>query len=200
MLTPRPRQQRDILACAPTGSGKTFAFLLPLLSLYPPTASLDQTPKPTVIIIEPTRELAMQVLREANRLANDGGWKVRVLGEEHRKNKVELGVVKPKHQPRSKGKGKEAGQDGPTKVAVVPEVPLEGPTGELFSSPRKWFQFSQLILNGSDILISTPLGLVFAIQSGRVDATKFVPVPPPSPAPSADQQLRPSPSQPAFKP
>ncbi|KAL8291323.1 hypothetical protein RQP46_002301 [Phenoliferia psychrophenolica] len=148
--------QRDILACAPTGSGKTFAFLLPLLSLNPPTHATNPTPRPTVIIIEPTRELAMQVYREATRLGEGGGWQVRVLGEEHRKLKVESGKGGNNHKTKGKGKGKgkdKVGEEeeGTVVVApVVPELPLEGPT---------------------DILISTPLGLVFAIKSGRVDAT-----------------------------
>lgn len=129
-LTVLPRsQKRDILACAPTGSGKTFAFLLPLLALHPPTDASAPTPRPTVVIIEPTRELAMQVFREASRLGESGGWKVRVLGEEHRKTKAE-GGSKPS-KSKSKGKAKAVvGESAEVVVAnVVPEVPLEGPTG-----------------------------------------------------------------------
>ena len=59
-------------------------------------------------MIEPTRELAVQVLRETRRLAGngEGGWKVGVLGEEG------CGVVKGsgkkgKKGKKGKGKGKE---------------------------------------------------------------------------------------------
>ncbi len=61
----------DVLACAPTGSGKTAAFALPLLQ------QLLETPTPTpkaarALVLVPTRELAVQVgttLRDvANRL------------------------------------------------------------------------------------------------------------------------------------
>lgn len=71
---------RDVLASAPTGSGKTAAFALPLLQLVlsqppagPATASRPQARNPSVLVLVPTRELATQVgstFREvANRLA-----------------------------------------------------------------------------------------------------------------------------------
>lgn len=52
---------RDIVIHSETGSGKTLAFLLPILKMSqqtPPSAD------PAVVIIEPTRELASQVLKE----------------------------------------------------------------------------------------------------------------------------------------
>lgn len=51
---------RDVLAVAQTGTGKTAAFLLPILS------KLNRHPasKVNTIILEPTRELAMQVDRQ----------------------------------------------------------------------------------------------------------------------------------------
>ena len=54
---PPARDGRDILACAMTGSGKTAAFLLPLLN------RLHKSPKHATraLILTPTRELAAQV-------------------------------------------------------------------------------------------------------------------------------------------
>ena len=52
---------RDLLAIAPTGSGKTVAFLIPLLrhiKVQPPLARGDG---PQALIIAPTRELASQI-------------------------------------------------------------------------------------------------------------------------------------------
>ena len=56
---------RDVLACAQTGSGKTVAFLLPILE------HLLQRKRGTTraLIITPTRELAAQVLAELEGLA-----------------------------------------------------------------------------------------------------------------------------------
>src|SRR5437773_350697 len=56
---------RDVLACAMTGSGKTAAFVLPILHklLARPRGSTR------ALIITPTRELAAQVLQELNDLA-----------------------------------------------------------------------------------------------------------------------------------
>ena len=56
---------RDVLACAMTGSGKTAAFLLPVLN------RLLTRPRGTTraLIVTPTRELAAQVLKELEDLA-----------------------------------------------------------------------------------------------------------------------------------
>ncbi len=52
-------QGRDVLGIAQTGTGKTAAFILPILQHLHETRSR----KPRVLIIEPTRELAEQVHR-----------------------------------------------------------------------------------------------------------------------------------------
>jgi ATP-dependent RNA helicase RhlE len=59
---------RDIVGCAQTGTGKTLAFLLPALEslLRDPT----NTKNPRVVILEPTRELVIQVAGEARKLAS----------------------------------------------------------------------------------------------------------------------------------
>lgn len=67
---------RDTLLCAPTGSGKTAAFMIPALLL----SSLGEK-KANVrsIVLEPTRELCEQVKRVALSLGRGGGVKVLVL-------------------------------------------------------------------------------------------------------------------------
>jgi ATP-dependent RNA helicase RhlE len=56
---------RDVLACAMTGSGKTAAFLLPILH------RLIDKPRGTTraLVLTPTRELAAQILEDLNELA-----------------------------------------------------------------------------------------------------------------------------------
>ena len=55
---------RDLLACAQTGSGKTIAFLLPVLH------RLMNKPRRTTraLVLTPTRELAAQIVEECNAL------------------------------------------------------------------------------------------------------------------------------------
>ncbi len=62
---PPALEGRDVLACAMTGSGKTAAFLLPILH------RLLEKPRKTTraLVITPTRELAAQVLKELEDLA-----------------------------------------------------------------------------------------------------------------------------------
>jgi superfamily II DNA/RNA helicase len=58
---------RDILAKAPTGSGKTIAFAIPLVELIETGAR-----RPAAVVLVPTRELASQVAGEIEALAPDG--------------------------------------------------------------------------------------------------------------------------------
>lgn len=64
-------QHRDVLGLAPTGSGKTGAFLLPLLqNLLAAAATLEERPRRLrALILAPTRELASQIGATATALA-----------------------------------------------------------------------------------------------------------------------------------
>jgi len=59
---------RDVMIQARTGSGKTGAFLLPMLERLDPSQATCQA-----LILVPTRELAHQVWHEANILCGDSG-------------------------------------------------------------------------------------------------------------------------------
>ena len=62
---PPAMEGRDVLACAQTGSGKTAAFLLPIMH-----ALMDKPRGRTrALVLAPTRELAAQILEEFNALA-----------------------------------------------------------------------------------------------------------------------------------
>jgi len=67
-------EARDLMACAQTGSGKTAAFLLPILNHVvvhgaPVVSGSRQTP--AACIICPTRELAIQIWEEARKFGQN---------------------------------------------------------------------------------------------------------------------------------
>ena len=68
---PEALKGRDLLACAATGSGKTAAFLLPILH------DLVDRPRGTTraLVLAPTRELALQILDDLQGLARHTGLK-----------------------------------------------------------------------------------------------------------------------------
>lgn len=55
---------RDVCGIAQTGTGKTFAYLLPLLRLW----KFSKDKNPQILIIVPTRELVTQVVESVNEL------------------------------------------------------------------------------------------------------------------------------------
>ena len=55
----------DIVGVAQTGTGKTFAYLLPSLRLW----EFTKSPLPQILIMVPTRELVAQVVAEVKKLA-----------------------------------------------------------------------------------------------------------------------------------
>lgn len=55
---------RDVMGIAQTGTGKTFAYLLPILKQW----KFQDTETPRVVIIVPTRELVVQVAEEVQKL------------------------------------------------------------------------------------------------------------------------------------
>ncbi|KAI3390718.1 hypothetical protein diail_8783 [Diaporthe ilicicola] len=70
-------QARDLIGVAVTGSGKTAAFLLPLLVYIRSLPALDENNKadgPYALIMAPTRELAQQIESEAKKFAEPLGF------------------------------------------------------------------------------------------------------------------------------
>jgi ATP-dependent RNA helicase RhlE len=72
-VTPTPIQEksfavimsgRDMMGIAQPGTGKTFAYLLPLLKLY----KFTPTNTPKIVVLVPTRELVVQVVEEIEKL------------------------------------------------------------------------------------------------------------------------------------
>ena len=62
---------KDVLAKSPTGSGKTLAFMVPLIDLIS-----AEDPRPSALIIAPTRELATQIVDQTYPIAHARALKV----------------------------------------------------------------------------------------------------------------------------
>jgi ATP-dependent RNA helicase DDX23/PRP28 len=65
-------KQLDVIGIAETGSGKTAAFLLPMLTFImrqPPMDESNSGDGPYAVVLAPTRELAQQIEEEAVKLA-----------------------------------------------------------------------------------------------------------------------------------
>jgi superfamily II DNA/RNA helicase len=82
---------KDVLGQSPTGTGKTLAYLLPILS------KLDaQSKSVQALILAPTRELAMQITKVANQLVEGTEiLAVPVLGEANTVRQLETIKKKP---------------------------------------------------------------------------------------------------------
>jgi len=65
---------RDVMGIAQTGTGKTYAYLLPILKQW----KFAHVDTPRVVIIVPTRELVVQVVDEVNKLTQY--MSIRTLG------------------------------------------------------------------------------------------------------------------------
>jgi len=89
---------RDVMCCAQTGSGKTAAFLIPILASLlkhgKKTGSLEKPfegpCKPDTLVLSPTRELCLQIYDEALKFCHGTQHRcVRVYGQEPVKVQIE---------------------------------------------------------------------------------------------------------------
>ena len=78
ITSPTPVQQQaipmliagsDLIACAPTGTGKTAAFVLPALQRLLTASDNKQSRGARIVVLTPTRELAQQVSKAAMMMA-----------------------------------------------------------------------------------------------------------------------------------
>ncbi|KAF5726618.1 DEAD-box ATP-dependent RNA helicase 21 [Tripterygium wilfordii] len=72
-------QQRDVIGIAGTGSGKTAAFILPMLnyiSRLPPTSEENEAEGPYAVVMAPSHELAQQIEVETVKFAHYLGIRV----------------------------------------------------------------------------------------------------------------------------
>ncbi len=97
---PLALQQKDVAGQAQTGTGKTAAFLIAayqrLLTQAPQSADSSQQKQPRIFILAPTRELAMQIAKDAEVLGRHTGYSIALAyggtGYEQQRRQIEGGV------------------------------------------------------------------------------------------------------------
>ncbi|KOB77504.1 DEAD box ATP-dependent RNA helicase [Operophtera brumata] len=81
----------DLIGIAQTGTGKTLAFLLPaLIHIDGQTIPREQREGPTVLIMAPTRELALQIDKEVSKYQYKGIKSVCLYGGGDRKEQIKV--------------------------------------------------------------------------------------------------------------
>jgi len=68
----------DVVATAQTGTGKTLAFSLPIIEILG-RVKQDQSSKPQVLVLTPTRELAIQIYEAFTAIATNTGIRAAVV-------------------------------------------------------------------------------------------------------------------------
>ncbi|CAK9811542.1 Probable ATP-dependent RNA helicase DDX43 [Anthophora quadrimaculata] len=82
---------QDLIGIAQTGTGKTLAFLLPaLIHIEGQPIPRSERSGPSVLIMAPTRELALQIEKEVNKYSYRGFKAVCVYGGGNRKEQVNV--------------------------------------------------------------------------------------------------------------
>ncbi|KAF8368697.1 glh-1 [Pristionchus pacificus] len=92
---------KDLMACSQTGSGKTAAFLLPIMSKLTKDGDLsnisETTCAPRVLILAPTRELAIQIHKEATKFSSGTMCRCEILyggtSVRYQKERVQKGAT-----------------------------------------------------------------------------------------------------------
>ncbi|MBX2925276.1 MAG: DEAD/DEAH box helicase [Chitinophagaceae bacterium] len=89
-------EKRDVLGCAQTGTGKTAAFLIPILQMLLEDENPQRRPCIKALILAPTRELALQIAENTQSLSVHTAIKHAVLfggvSQQPQVNKLKAGV------------------------------------------------------------------------------------------------------------
>lgn len=92
-------KKRSMMSCAQTGSGKTAAFNLPMIQMMLDEdirLSRGSTQEPMCLVLAPTRELAIQIYKDASKWAADTPLKVNLLyggtSTQHQREKLFSGT------------------------------------------------------------------------------------------------------------
>eukprot|EP00401_Gymnodinium_catenatum_P063821 CAMPEP_0117569626 /NCGR_PEP_ID=MMETSP0784-20121206/58759_1 /TAXON_ID=39447 /ORGANISM="" /LENGTH=640 /DNA_ID=CAMNT_0005367613 /DNA_START=14 /DNA_END=1933 /DNA_ORIENTATION=+ len=132
----------DLVAVAPTGGGKTLAFLLPALVHLMAQPKLERNEGPIALVLAPTRELAQQTLAVASRFFE------RTNGDDLLRAGAVFGGVDPSRQVPAK--------DAPD-YGRWPELLVATPGRLLDLLRRRWISMrrvSYVVLDEADLLLS----------------------------------------------
>jgi ATP-dependent RNA helicase DDX52/ROK1 len=145
----------DLLTVAPTGSGKTIAFLIPIIdSLLAESKTVDTKEGPRAVILAPTRELAAQIVNEARKLAKGTAIKATLMRKGMR---VVQELEEETHDDAEKPEASEDDEDdsqSDEEETTAPKKKQAGRRAELVKAA---------------ILVATPLALLNALK--RRDGT-----------------------------
>ena len=139
----------DLLTVAPTGSGKTIAFLIPIINALLSKSDKTNTDQgPQAVVIAPTRELASQIVNEARKLGKGTGIKAALM-----KKGMEL-IERPEGNPdRDPGDLSEASDSEASSLDEDRQQPKRKKT--------------RADIVRASILVATPLALLNALKIGN---------------------------------
>ncbi|KAF2796502.1 P-loop containing nucleoside triphosphate hydrolase protein [Melanomma pulvis-pyrius CBS 109.77] len=143
----------DLLAVAPTGSGKTIAFLVPIIDALlseSKTESDSSKAGPRAIIIAPTKELASQIVNEARKLSVGTGIKAALM-------KKGMEVVEKPEDALSK-----QGVDSPEASDEEGDADASSSDDGGIQLPKPNRRRADIVKAG--ILVATPLAILNALK------------------------------------
>ncbi|KAJ5351616.1 hypothetical protein N7452_000590 [Penicillium brevicompactum] len=143
----------DLLIVAPTGSGKTLSFLIPVINkIVRHHHSNPDEHGILSIVVAPTKELASQIVNEGRKLVAGTGVKITLMK-----------------------KGMRVGESGDADVLDEKSDESSGSEDEeADSKPAK--ERANIPLTKSDILVTTPLMLVNALSANRTTTMATLPL------------------------
>ncbi len=111
---------KDILGLANTGSGKTAAFLIPMIQ------KTMQNKSANCLIVVPTRELAMQINNEFKQLAKDTGVRsVLIMGGNNIRNQIRILKTHPQFVICTPGRLKDVSERKAIDLSKINNVILD---------------------------------------------------------------------------
>jgi superfamily II DNA/RNA helicase len=129
---------KDAYLNAPTGTGKTLAYLLPLMVRIDPAQAATQ-----VVIVSPTHELAIQIHRQSCELAQNAGRAIRsvlLIGGTATARQIEKLKSKPHVVVGSPGRIVELIERGKLKPTHVRAIVVDEADRLLQDESLKWIQ------------------------------------------------------------